>query len=67
MQKVEGNVTFHTAMSSAFPQPRPGEAASPGLLKVPAGRLRQLLGTTDVAFQGRTGALAIVDHPLAEA
>ena len=30
MQKVEGNVTFHTAMSTAFPQPKPGEAASPG-------------------------------------
>jgi hypothetical protein len=67
MQKVEGNVTFHTAMSTAFPQPRPGEAASPGPMKVPAGQLRQLLGTTDIAFRGRAGALAIVDHPLAEA
>src|SRR5271166_513617 len=28
MQKVEGNVTFHTAMSTAFPQPKPGEAPS---------------------------------------
>ena len=24
MQKVEGNVTFHTAASTAFPQPQPG-------------------------------------------
>jgi 3',5'-cyclic-AMP phosphodiesterase len=67
MQKVEGNVTFHTAMSVAFPQPHPGEAASPGPLKVPAGQLGHLLGTTDVIFKGRTGTLAIVDQPLAEA
>ena len=64
MQKVEGNVTFHTAMSTAFPQPRPGEAASPGPMKVPADQLRRLLGTTDVVFKGRTGTLAIVDQPL---
>jgi 3',5'-cyclic-AMP phosphodiesterase len=25
MQKVEGNVTFHTAASTAFPQPAPGK------------------------------------------
>ena len=67
MQKVEGNITFHTAMSTAFPQPRPGEAPSPGPIKVPAGQLRRLLGTTDVTFQRGTGRLAIVDHPLAEA
>ena len=64
MQKIEGNVTFHTAMSVAFPQPRPGEAASPGPMKVPADQLRRLLGTTDVVFTGRTGTLAIVDQPL---
>ncbi|MFO1071363.1 MAG: metallophosphoesterase [Geminicoccaceae bacterium] len=66
MQKVEGNVTFHTAMSTAFPQPRPGEAESPGPMKVPAERLRSLLGTTDVRFAAQGGSLAIVDHMLAE-
>jgi 3',5'-cyclic-AMP phosphodiesterase len=40
MQKVEGNVTFHTATSTAFPQPRPGAAPSPGPMKVPAEQLR---------------------------
>lgn len=65
MQKVEGNVTFHTAMSMAFPQPKPGEAASPGPMTVEPGRLRQLLGTTDVAFKATPGQLAIVDQPLA--
>ena len=48
MQKVEGNVTFHTATSTAFPQPHPGEAPSPGPMKVPAEQLRSLLGVTDV-------------------
>jgi hypothetical protein len=40
MQKVEGNVTFHTAASTAFPQPQPGKADSPGPMKVPAERLK---------------------------
>ena len=65
MQKVEGNVTFHTAASTAFPQPRPGEAPSPGPMKVPAERLRGLLGITDVNYvQGRHG-LAVLDSTLA--
>ena len=65
MQKLEGNVAFHTAMSTAFPQPQPGTAASPGPLKVPPGELRRLLGTTDVVFRPHAGPLAIVDRPLA--
>ena len=44
MQKVEGNVTFHTAMSTAFPQPEPGKAQSPGPMKVPAEKLRRSAG-----------------------
>jgi 3',5'-cyclic-AMP phosphodiesterase len=65
MQKVEGNITFHTAMSTAFPQPQPGAAASPGPLKVPAELLRNLLGLTSVNFvQGKT-PLAVVDSSLA--
>ena len=40
MQKVEGNVTFHTARSTAFPQPAPGSAPSPGPMKVPDDKLR---------------------------
>ncbi|MBV8672794.1 MAG: metallophosphoesterase, partial [Acidobacteriaceae bacterium] len=48
MQKVEGNVAFHTAMSTAFPQPAPGSAPSPGPMKVSADKLRDVLGTTHV-------------------
>ncbi len=64
MQKVEGNVTFHTAMSTAFPQPQPGTAPSPGPLKVPAEKLRALLGLTGVNFVRGKHALAIIDSPL---
>jgi Icc protein len=65
MQKVEGNVTFHTAMSTAFPQPQPGKADSPGPMKVPADQLRSVLGITDVNFVRGQHALAIVDSQLA--
>ena len=66
MQKVEGNVTFHTAMSTAFPQPQPGTAPSPGPMKVPEDQLRTLLGVTDVNFVRGQHALAITDSPLAK-
>jgi 3',5'-cyclic AMP phosphodiesterase CpdA len=64
MQKEEGNVTFHTAMSTAFPQPQPGTAPSPGPLKVPAEKLRGLLGITDVNYVRGKHSLAITDSPL---
>lgn len=64
MQKVEGNVTFHTAMSTAFPQPTPGTAPSPGPMKVPADKLRGMLGVTDVSFVRGRHTLAIVDSTL---
>ena len=64
MQKVEGNITFHTACSTAFPQPQPGQAASPGPLKVPAERLHSLLGVTNVSFIRGKHTLAIVDSSL---
>ena len=65
MQKVEGNVTFHTAMSTAFPQPAPGTAPSPGPKTVPPGELRSLLGTARVSLVASGAPLAIVDTPLA--
>jgi Icc protein len=64
MQKVEGNVTFHTAASTAFPQPQPGTAPSPGPMKVPAEQLRSLLGLTDVNYIRGKHALAVVDSTL---
>jgi 3',5'-cyclic AMP phosphodiesterase CpdA len=65
MQKVEGNVTFHTARSTAFPQPAPGTAPSPGPKLVPPGELRGLLGVTNVTYQVGAKTLAITDTALA--
>jgi 3',5'-cyclic AMP phosphodiesterase CpdA len=64
MQKVEGNVKFHTAMSTAFPQPAPGSAPSAGPMKVPAEKLRGVLGISEVEYVGRAGQLAVVDATL---
>jgi len=64
MQKVEGNVTFHSAMSTAFPQPAPGSAPSPGPMKVPADKLRDVLGIRNVNFTVGSHSLAVVDSPL---
>jgi hypothetical protein len=66
MQKVEGNVSFHTAMATAFPQPAPGTAPNPGPMAVPADRLASVLGVTDVSVMHGQHHLAVVDHNLAE-
>jgi Icc protein len=67
MQKVEGNVAFHTAMSTAFPQPRPGTAPAPGPMPVPAGHLRDVLGIASVRYVRQHKHLAIVDDTISGA
>lgn len=64
-QKVEGRMTFHTARSTAFPQPAPGTAPSPGPQIVPPGALRSLLGITDVSVRTGEHAIALTDSTLA--
>ena len=64
LQKVEGTVTFHTAMSTAFPQPAPGSAPSPGPMKIPEAEARRMIGVTDVAYVPGRQPLAIVDSTL---
>ncbi|MBV8428320.1 MAG: metallophosphoesterase, partial [Hyphomicrobiales bacterium] len=65
MQKVEGNVAFHTARSTAFPQPAPGTAPSPGPMKVEDAKLRTVLGIRQVNFVPGAERLAVIDTPLA--
>ena len=65
LQKVEGHVSFHTAMSTAFPQPAPGTAPSPGPMKVPTETLRSVLGVREVTQTSGRGSLAVVDRTLA--
>ena len=64
LRKVEGRITFHTAMSTAFPQPEPGKAPKPGPLKVEAGKLREYIGIAEVHYTEAPGALAVVDTTL---
>jgi len=64
MQKIEGHVTFHTAMSTAFLQPAPGAAPSPGPMKVADDRLRKVLGLSRMSFHGVNHPIAITDVPL---
>jgi 3',5'-cyclic AMP phosphodiesterase CpdA len=64
IQKVEGNVAFHTARSTAFPQPAPGAAPSPGPMKVDDAKLRSVLGIASINFVPGQQRLAIVDTPL---
>src|SRR6201982_2929334 len=64
MQKIEGKVSFHTAMSTAFPQPAPGKAPSAGPMKVPADQLKKVLGITDVNYLVSGKSLAVVDSSL---
>jgi 3',5'-cyclic AMP phosphodiesterase CpdA len=66
VQKVEGNVAFHTAMATAFPQPAPGAAANPGPMVVPAGKLESVLGVTKVKVVRGKSHLAVVDSTLEE-
>jgi 3',5'-cyclic AMP phosphodiesterase CpdA len=65
VQKVEGNMTFHTARSTAFPQPTPGTAPSPGPMTVPAEQLRSFLGITSVDVRFGNKPLAVTDTTLA--
>lgn len=65
MQKVEGNITFHTARSTAFPQPTPGTAPKGGPMVVPADKLRSVLGLTSVTYTEVDHHLALIDSTLA--
>jgi Icc protein len=64
MQKVEGQVAFHTARSTAFPQGVPGVAKGPGPAPVPPGELKNVLGTAKITLVTTKSPLAIVDTPL---
>jgi 3',5'-cyclic AMP phosphodiesterase CpdA len=66
IQKVEGNITFHTARSTAFPQPTPGSAPAPGPQLVPAEQLRDYLGITSVTIKRGNKALALTDRELSQ-
>ena len=57
-------MTFHTARSTAFPQPAAGVGAGPGPLKVAAGELSRALGITSVSVAAHPAATSFVENPL---
>ena len=65
LQKVEGNVTFHTALSTGFPQPAPGAAAGPGPMKIPEEQARPMMGLREVRYVVGSSPLAVIDSTLA--
>jgi 3',5'-cyclic AMP phosphodiesterase CpdA len=65
VQMVEGNMTFHTARSTSYPQPVAGVGSGPGPLKVPADQLAAMLGITSVSVVKHPGVLALNDTALA--
>src|SRR5947208_3467131 len=64
LQKVKGTVSFHTAMSTAFPQPAPGSAPAPGPMKIPEAEARRMIGVTEVNYVPGKHPLAVVDPTL---
>ena len=64
LRKVEGTIAFHTAMSTAFPQPAPGSAPAPGPMKIPEAEARRMIGITDVTYLPGQHPLAVVDSTL---
>ena len=65
VQKVEGNVTFHTARSTAYPQPLAGVGPGPSPLKVPPDQLTKMLGVTSVSVVKHPHSLALTDATIA--
>ncbi len=64
VSKVEGNITFHTARSTAFPQPTAGVGPGPGPLKVDAALLPGMLGITSIAYARHPAAATLTDTSL---
>jgi hypothetical protein len=64
VQKTEGNITFHTARSTSYPQPVAGEGAGPGPLKVPPEQLPSMLGVSSVTVVKHSKSLTLTDSTL---
>jgi 3',5'-cyclic AMP phosphodiesterase CpdA len=65
VQKVEGNMTFHTARSTSYPQPLAGVGSGPAPLKVPSDQLASMLGITSVSEVKHPRSLTLSDTTLA--
>ena len=62
--KTEGNVTFYSGTTTAYPLPRPGDGPAPKPVTLPAGRLRVALGIREVSYTRGETALALKELAL---
>ncbi|TPG28144.1 metallophosphoesterase family protein [Mycolicibacterium hodleri] len=62
--KTEGNVTFHSATTTAYPLPHPGDGPAPKPLTLPAGQLADVLGIREVSYVKGQQALALKEEKL---
>jgi 3',5'-cyclic AMP phosphodiesterase CpdA len=62
--KTEGNVTFYTATTTAYPLPHPGEGPAPKPVTLPAGQLHDALGIREVSYVKGQQALALKEQKL---
>ncbi|PJM91549.1 metallophosphoesterase family protein [Streptomyces sp. CB01373] len=63
--KTDGNITFHSATTTAYPLPKPGRAPAPTPQVVPARQLKDALGIRSVGYRQGDRELAIKDERLA--
>ena len=62
--KTEGNVTFHSATTTAYPLPHPGDGTAPKPLTLPAGQLADALGIREVTYVKGQQGLALKEDKL---
>ncbi|MDT5312762.1 MAG: hypothetical protein QOE74_1782 [Mycobacterium sp.] len=62
--KTEGNVTFFSATTTAYPLPHPGDGPAPKPLTLPAGKLHDALGIREVTYTKGQQALALKERTL---
>ena len=62
--KTEGNVTFYSGTTTAYPLPHPGDGPAPQPIKLPADKLHDALGIREVSYVKGQQALALKDQKL---
>jgi 3',5'-cyclic AMP phosphodiesterase CpdA len=62
--KTEGNVTFHSGTTTAYPLPHPGDGLAPKPVTLPAGKLKDALGIREVSYTKGNDALALKEQTL---
>ncbi len=62
--KTEGNITFFSGTTTAYPLPHPGDGPAPKPVTLPAGKLHDALRIREVSYQQGRQMLAIKEQTL---